>query len=180
MALAKCPDCGCDLSTEAPACPKCGRPNAPPKKKKKTSPVSGGCGLILLIVFIIVAAGAIFSSKDPTPAASSDSSADKPVNLKDASALDDKYWIEADGNCSAGADDYLRSIAKWDFKWDKEGFGDIKFDHFLKAVSTPGVLTVVSHKAALQNGFGAYQHIDLLCEYDTQADKVLGYSFMQQ
>ena len=30
MALMKCPDCASDISTEAPACPKCGRPNAKP------------------------------------------------------------------------------------------------------------------------------------------------------
>jgi membrane protein YdbS with pleckstrin-like domain len=29
MALTTCPDCGRDVSTSAPACPHCGRPNAP-------------------------------------------------------------------------------------------------------------------------------------------------------
>jgi hypothetical protein len=28
----------------------------------------------------------------------------------------------------------------------------------------------------LQNGFGAYQRVELLCSYDTQSQKVLSYS----
>ena len=41
MALVKCPDYGSDVSTEAPACPKCGRPIAQAKKSPQnvSSPV---------------------------------------------------------------------------------------------------------------------------------------------
>lgn len=58
MALIECPDCGNKVSSEAPACPKCGRPiketpppiakpaAAPTPPKKKTS----GCATVFLVV----------------------------------------------------------------------------------------------------------------------------------
>lgn len=55
MALMKCPDCEAEISTEAPACPKCGRPNAsrqaPAEKKRGT--ISPGCGTVIIIAAII-------------------------------------------------------------------------------------------------------------------------------
>ena len=100
---------------------------------------------------------------------------DSPQVLKDAKKLDEKYGIAAALSCSIGADDYLRSVAKYDFKWDDIGFLDTKFDRHADIVQTPGVIAAISHKVALQNGFGAYQHITLQCDYDTQKKKVLGY-----
>lgn len=82
MALIKCPDCSSDVSTEAPACPKCGRPIAPPTigawrpppetaAKRGTSAkniiggVAAGIGVLVLL-------GYCASSVDTsTPAASS-------------------------------------------------------------------------------------------------------------
>jgi len=37
------------------------------------------------------------------------------------------------------------------------------------------VLTLLSKKVSLQNGFGAYTRVTLYCDYDTQAKKVLEY-----
>ena len=96
-------------------------------------------------------------------------------DLNDAKALDEKYGIAAVVHCSSEADDYLRSITKYDFKWDETGFLEHKFDKYLLHVVSPGVLTSTSTKAKLQNGFGAYQRIEILCDYDTQTEKVLRY-----
>jgi hypothetical protein len=38
---------------------------------------------------------------------------------------------------------------------------------------------MVSNKVSLQNGFGAYERIELLCDYDTQSKKILRYSIRQ-
>lgn len=268
MALTKCPDCGSAISTEAPSCPKCGRPNAPPKKK--TSPAAAGCGTVVLLIVVIGVLSAIFSDDNsksntssgppaPSPSATRNAQSDldyakatflcrwsgrsiklsslpplryclhpnpprdeavrgmknwraalvrlggaeynrdfdtafsednapesvrarqaaatspseQPPALNDAAALDAKYGIPAMSACSVYADDYLRKIAKYDFKWDDVGFLGQKFDKYLQKVRRPGVITMVSDKAKLQNGFGAFQHIELLCDYDTQADKVL-------
>lgn len=184
MALTKCPDCGSDISTEAPACPKCGRPNSKPKKA--ASSAGSGCAAVLLAVIVVGILISVFSgnsddtsgTKGHATAATTSASekpAAKPINLSDSAALDDRYGIAASVYCAGGADDYLRQVAKWDFKWDHIGFLDQKFDKYLKRVSKPGVLTTVSDKIALQNGFGAYQHVELFCDYDTQKKKVLRY-----
>jgi hypothetical protein len=107
------------------------------------------------------------------------SDAPTPAQLNDASYLDNKYDLLANTQCANEADDYLRSIARFDFAWDKTGLLESKFGKYLMHVKSPGVLTVVSKKAKLQNGFGAYQHITLFCDYDTQAQNVLGYDFVQ-
>jgi len=179
MALTKCPDCGTDVSTEAPACPKCGRPSSPPKKK--TSPAAAGCGLILLAAIIIgiIASASGGGSDHSSPSSAAAPKPKKHINLKSAAALDDEYDIPATSACDVYADDYLRQAAKYDFKWDDVGFLDTKFDKYVKTVAAPGVLTMVSDKIALQNGFGAYQHVELYCEYDTQADKVVRYWIVQ-
>lgn len=51
MAIVKCPDCGSDVSTEAPACPKCGRPLAPAKRKSTSIPT--GWALLVIAVSTI-------------------------------------------------------------------------------------------------------------------------------
>lgn len=171
MGLRKCPDCGTEVSTEAPACPKCARPNAK-DGAAKPSKAGGVVGLILVIGVAVV----IFSHSGGGTSATSSSTDVAPVDLNSAAALDQRYDSDATVYCGTGADDYLRSIAKYDFKWDEMGFLDSKFDKYITTVKASGVLTLATRKAALQNGFGAYEHIDLRCDYDTQAKKVLGYS----
>lgn len=102
-------------------------------------------------------------------------------DLQDASALDEKYGTDGALKCGYGADDYLRSIAKYDFGWDDaaKGFLGVKFGSRLTHVDQPGVLTFVSDRSKLQNGFGGWTHIELLCRYDTQRAQVLGYSSNQ-
>lgn len=50
MSLRKCPDCGHDVSSAAPACPHCGRPN-----RKPSSPIE----LSGILVIAVVCAGAL-------------------------------------------------------------------------------------------------------------------------
>jgi hypothetical protein len=130
-------------------------------------------------VFLLLAAGSdeggsssSSSGSDSTPPVP-----DSPAVLNSAKALDEKYGIEATSRCASDADDYLRSIAKYDFKWDETGFLEQKFDKYKQKTPSPGVITLVTNKSKLQNGFGAFQHIVLQCDYDTQAKKVLGYRF---
>jgi hypothetical protein len=286
VGLQKCPDCGADVSTAAPACPKCGHPFG--KTKPSAKNVGRGSVLLLFIVVGVVAAmcsrntdqstvqtqaanppppsvpapaprqvtpsfdctkarsqaehlicsdpeltaldadlstlfekakavapdqagfmrqnraewkrreatcfekpclvdwyarrrsqlaGILMVAGRVTSSSASDNAtpADSHIDLSDAKALDEKYGIAATVYCSSGADDYLRSISKYDFKWDEMGFFDAKFDKYLTHVVSPGVLTSTSEKAKLQNGFGAYERIEILCDYDTQTEKVLRY-----
>ena len=56
MALTKCPDCGTVVSTEAPVCPKCGRPIAPAKRGFKKISTGWGLAIIAGATIWIVAA----------------------------------------------------------------------------------------------------------------------------
>ncbi len=79
MGLIVCPDCGNNISSEAPACPNCGRPikGAPPPTaspaiappKKKTS----GCAIVFLVVVGIVGILMYLGSSHQDESSSSDS-----------------------------------------------------------------------------------------------------------
>lgn len=98
-----------------------------------------------------------------------------PENPNNAKSLDEHYGSDAEISCGQGADDYLRQIAKHDFKWDDDATGmfGVKFGSYLPKVQRPGVITYMSDRAKLQNGFGAFTRITLYCVYDTNSDKVL-------
>lgn len=49
--LSRCAECGKDISSEAAACPHCGKPNAAAVQKKATSTRDAGC-LLMLLAFI--------------------------------------------------------------------------------------------------------------------------------
>jgi hypothetical protein len=171
MALIKCKDCRKEISSDAPVCPHCGKPIS------KQSQTATGC-LIVIVFFVILSVIGRCSDKNSKPESASAPAAAPPVatDLNDAKALDEKYGTDALVNCEVGADDYLRAASKFAFKWDEIGFFEHKFDQYRSHASSPGILTMVSDKASLQNGFGAYQRIELACKYDTQAKKVLEYS----
>lgn len=57
MPLTKCPDCGREISSEAPACPGCGKPNTAAVVKEKNSKQGFGCLLILLSIPAAVVLG---------------------------------------------------------------------------------------------------------------------------
>ena len=76
MALAKCPDCGSDVSTSALACPKCGRPIASTKKASLRIPTVWGLVIIALATVWIIASlvdgdsdstGSVSSATGPPP-----------------------------------------------------------------------------------------------------------------
>jgi len=193
MALIKCKECGKEISSAAAACPNCGKPVI------KTTPAAKGCLSVIVVVGALALMGYCAgnhedSKPDTTPApaapaprptapesavpeaAPAATVANDKAILNDAKALDEKFGTDAFIHCGVEADDYLRGVSKFAFKWDEIGFFDQKFDKYRSHVSSPGVLTLISNKVSLQTGFGAYERIELLCEYDTQAKKVLGYS----
>ena len=56
MALVKCPDCGTEVSTQATACPKCGRAGnySAPKAKPKTSIFIAGFLVFVAVVMLLM------------------------------------------------------------------------------------------------------------------------------
>lgn len=70
MALISCPDCGKEVSEQAPACPNCGRPMGNENNWQRTTeggkfldPAENGrgCLRVVLIVFVLIIIGYIFS-----------------------------------------------------------------------------------------------------------------------
>jgi hypothetical protein len=190
MALIKCKECGKEISSAATACPNCGKPIS------KTTPAATGCLVVIIVIVVLALIGQCSGSNkdskpesapahaEPAPRATGPTSTAPKASpaptiatdLNDAKSLDEKYDTDAIVYCGSEADDYLRGASKFAFKWDEIGFFESKFDKYRSHVSSPGVLTMVSSKASLQNGFGAYERIELLCKYDTQRKQVLGYS----
>ena len=122
MALISCPECGREVSDQAPVCPNCGAPIArsaasavppppaaapQPAKKRKTSCLVAGCAVVLgvgLLLFIIglVAQGGKSSS-------SSSSSAPPPPPEKTP----------------------LENVELVDFSWNKGGFDSVMLAKFV-------------------------------------------------
>ena len=103
-------------------------------------------------------------------------SADPVSILNNASALDAKYGLQAAERCSAGADDYIRSVTSHRFHWEQSETLVPRFNQFRPAVSGPGVLTMISTRAGVSNGFGVFTPITVYCNYDTQSEEVLSYA----
>jgi hypothetical protein len=96
----------------------------------------------------------------------------------DPEALDKEFGTEAQVACSVGVDDYLREVAQYDFAWDKdaEGFLGVKFDKLSTASAGTGMLTLLTKRAKLSNGFGAFQHTDVYCLYNVASQEVARFS----
>ena len=117
------------------------------------------------------------AANDGDDSSSGTSSKSVAINFNDAKSIDTALGTEAASACGYDADDYLRKVAKHDFKWDDDATGmfGVKFGSFLQKVSKPGVIVYVSDRAKLQNGFGAFTRIKLYCEYDAKSKKVLNF-----
>jgi TPR repeat protein len=92
---------------------------------------------------------------------------------RNAERLSEIAGVVGTSACRTAAEDHVSSVAKYSYKWDDLGFLGTYFDKFLVHVETPGVLTMVSNHLSMQNGFGAYKRVKLLCDYDTRAKKAL-------
>ncbi len=103
-------------------------------------------------------------------------SADAPSVLRNAQALDRKYGLRAAESCSGGADDYIRSITPHLFRWEEGQALTPRFDQYSLGVSSPGVLTMISTRARISDGFGTFSPIKIYCNYDTQNEDVLSYT----
>lgn len=128
--------------------------------------------LLFLVSMVVKNHSAPYNPYGPQQPLTSDSQA----MLNNAEALDAKYGLTAAERCAAGADDYIRSIARYRFNWDETGMLENKFDSFERSVVSPGVLTLTTRKARLSNGFGVFSPIEIFCNYDTQSQLVLNYA----
>lgn len=117
----------------------------------------------------------VTSASPADPASQADTPAPSAAPQEDPKAIRDKYGALAAAACSKGADDYLKSAAKFGFQWDATSRPDEKFNEFETFSVAPGITTSSSDKLLLQDRAGALKRVDLLCSYDTKANKVLRY-----
>jgi hypothetical protein len=111
----------------------------------------------------------------PSPAKASPAPAKRVIDLNSAEALNAEYSMQASVSCESGADDYVRSTAKYGFKWEKSDRFEHEFDNYLREVKTPGILTLESDRLQLQNGSGGYQRMRIYCDYDSLTAKVVSF-----
>jgi hypothetical protein len=132
------------------------------------------CFLVLTLFGFVLAhnSGSIYMGYDPFRPAASES----PNVLNNASALHDRYALLAANACAGGADEYIRSITEHRFHWVNSDVLKPRFDQFNPKVIAPGVLTLITEKPEVSNGFGVFKPITVYCNYDTQSREVLGYT----
>jgi hypothetical protein len=99
-----------------------------------------------------------------------------PSILNDAEALHQKYGMLAAVACASGADNYIRSVSPHRFHWNDTGMLEPRFDDYSHTVASPGVIVMISQKAAISDGFGNFKPIAIHCNYDTESGEVLFYT----
>jgi hypothetical protein len=104
----------------------------------------------LVVAIALISVSAVLSACGGAESASSDAPTSDPSILNSSDALAKKYGTIASVYCADEADNYLRSVSKYTFKWDEIGTFDSKFDRFMERVTSPGVITEVSNKVLVQ------------------------------
>lgn len=145
---------------------------APPRETRVALALIMAIMLALFAAVIVHNAHNTFPGYEPYPQASASH-----AGLFNVTALHEKYGINAADACAGGADDYIRSIAPHRYHWVDTGPLNPLFDRYSPKLAAPGVLTMISSKAAISDGFGNFKPIDLYCNYDTQSQEVLSYSY---
>ncbi len=114
MALVKCPDCGTQISTEAPACPKCGRPRtaapAGPVRKKTSTFTWVILGLIVFGVFSTVVSRCQQDREAQVQAAAEQARREKLT--PEQRAEEDKQRAAAEKNKRKAADEAAQNSSK--------------------------------------------------------------------
>lgn len=69
----------------------------------------------------------------------------------------------------------IQGLAKWDFEWT-DGWTEPKFSRYRWKNQKKGIVTYIGDKLKLQNGFGAWKHVQYTCDFDPVSKTVLNVS----
>lgn len=140
---------------------------------------AAGIAIPIAVIFAIAVYGGLRAQKskstpaNPNPPATSQQNS--AVAPEDPKSLRDKYGAITASACSRGADDYVKSLSKYGFKWADNGMTGERFSQFMTFYVAPGMTSNVSDKLLLQDRRGAFNPVELMCSYDTNENKVLRY-----
>jgi len=174
MALIKCPDCGRNVSSSAPACPDCGRPIAGSKSaKSKLSEETGWRGLIIGAVMLVLVIGVMSrcgndSSNSSAPSVSSEPPAKTDAECRtDIQCWSEKNKIEATVSCQQE----IGHRSLHDIKWT-DSMGDPVFSQLAWGDERHSSITYIGDKVEFQNGFGAFTPMTYYCTYDPASKQI--------
>lgn len=155
MSMAKCRECGKEVSSEAETCPHCGI-------KKPVKPTASSAQIGCLSIIVLVALVSIFM-----PSGDSKPVVDDATCKKDLSCWGDKHISSAVGNCK----EPIEKLANYTVRWT-DGTLDMKFSQFRWKDQQQGVVTYIGDKIEFQNGFGAWQGHVYECDIDPVSNVV--------
>jgi hypothetical protein len=93
------------------------------------------------------------------------------IALEKARLVDADYLFKEYGSdARVGCEPEIERLAKFNFEWFDKWY-ETRFPRYL--VLRPGVLVVAGHQIRFQNGFGGWQIMSYMCEYDTKNKRVL-------
>lgn len=98
----------------------------------------------------------------------------------DLQCAGDKYNSEASVQCEAMIEDHARSIAKWDYKVEREHWYTPFTSTMSWGSSSHHRISYHGDQAKFQNGFGAWQRQPYSCVFDIPSKKVVAAYFDEE
>ena len=86
----------------------------------------------------------------------------------DAECWNKKHFLDADLKCAR----LVESWAKYDYEWT-DGWTEKKFDLWGWADRDVGILRYTGEQIKFQNGFGAWQRMYYVCDYNTETEQAV-------
>jgi len=169
MALKPCRECGAQVSTSAEVCPHCGvrSPAAENPVTVVGQPASKGWGVegclgaLLLVGLLGVAIAIVSNNADQKPDEHAACRGDWHKCKDNADLVNNSgEWSRVEVDCKIAAEKSARYGSP---KWPWFAFGSFfKGSNYVQT----GRVVAVEPDAQFQNGFGAYVHSRVTCDYD--------------
>lgn len=150
MALKPCKECGKEVSDKAKKCPHCGVDDPGFGWPEKL------VGVALLAVLLYFAGGWLFGDDEDA-----DASAAAAECQRDAQCWFDKYQTAASVYCR----DVIGAQANYDVEW-LDSWKQPMFTHSKWTDREGGLMMFAGDAVKFQNGFGAWQRMTYVCEFD--------------
>ena len=82
---------------------------------------------------------------------------------QDVQCWGEKHHLDAENLCPR----LVEGWARFDYEWT-DGFTDWKFDNWVWQDRPAGIIRYMGNNVKFQNGFGAWQRMHYMCDYNTE------------